>query len=164
MGPRENAVNLMTKYEGDDTSLGIREKHPGLDNYNIGYNAGYNFNNNRTIVNNVEKNAPASIRRHDGVARNGQAFHVYNVVCNGSIVGQLSRSSSIVRAMDEQNIGSLDGFFVSDVFYWTYQDSLLADQRNLRVNGYATDYASKWCDAARQQGFIFIVSISGYGN
>lgn len=164
MGPRENALNLMTKYEGDDTSLGIREKHPGLDNYNIGYNAGYNFNNNRTIVNNVEKNAPASIRRHDGVARNGQAFHVYNVVCNGSIVGQLSRSSSIVRAMDEQNIGSLDGFFVSDVFYWTYQDSLLADQRNLRVNGYATDYASKWCDAARQQGFIFIVSISGYGN
>ena len=164
LGPRENAVKRMTKYAGDDTSLGIREKHPGLDNYNIGYNADYNFNNNRTIVNKVEKNAPASIQRHNGIARNGQAFHVYNVVCNGSVVGQLSRSSTIAQAMDDAEIAILNGFFVSDVFYWTYQDSIMADQRNLRVNGYATDFASRWCEAAKKQGYIFIVSISGYGN
>ena len=164
MGERENAVLDMIKYEGNDNALGIREKHPGLDNYNIGYNAGYNFRNNSTIVNSVGKNAPVSIQRYDNKDRNGREFHVYNVICNGQIVGQLSRSSSIAQAMDDDEIKVLQGYFVSDVFYWTYQDSLLADQRNLRVNGYSTDYASRWCEEAKQQGFIFIVSISGYGN
>ena len=164
LGPRENAVIVMSKYEGDDTSLGIRERHPGLDNYNIGYNAGFNFRNNKTIVNSVEKNAPITIQRYDNTDRNGRAFHVYNVMCNGQIVGQLSKSSSIALRMDDERINRLQGFFVSDVFYWTYEDSLLADQRNLRVNGYSTDYASKWCEDAKKQGFIFIVSISGYGN
>ena len=150
----------MKKYEGDDTSLGIREKHPGLDNYNIGYNAGaYGFGNNTNIVNRVEKNAPVVIQR-----RTVGNYTFYDVKCNSMTVGQLSRSSTIRKAMEDNNINSLSGFFVSDVFYWTYQDSLLADQRNLRVNGYNTDYASKWCDAAKAQGFIFIVSISGYGN
>jgi hypothetical protein len=164
LGERENAILKKVKYEGDDKALGIREKHPGLDNYNIGYNAGYNFRNNSTIVNSVEKNAPVTIQRYDNTDRNGRRFHVFNILCNGQIIGQLSRSSSIAESMEEGNLNRLQGFFVSDVFYWTYQDSLLADQRNLRINGYATDYASKWCDAARQQGFIFIVSISGYGN
>ena len=164
LGHRENAIMSMVKYSGDDTTLGIRERHPGLDNYNIGYNAGYNFRNNSTIVNRVEKNAPVTIQRVDNVDRNGRPFHVYNVVCNGNTVGQLSRSSFIVQSMDDGNIRFLQGFFVSDVFYCTYQDSVLADQRNLRVNGYSTDYASKWCDEAKNQGFIFIVSISGYGN
>ena len=164
LGPREKAVKAMRKYEGDDTSLGIREHHPGLDNYNIGYNAGYNFRNNKTIVNSVEKNAPITIQRYDNTDRNGRAFHVYNVMCNGQIVGQLSKSSSIAQRMDDEEIKRLQGYFVSDVFYWTYEDSLMADQRNMRINGYSTDYASKWCDDAKRQGFIFIVSISGYGN
>ncbi len=160
LGTREKAVKDMKKYEGDDTSLGIREKHPGLDNYNIGYNAGaYGFGNNTNIVNRVEKNAPVVIQK-----RTAGNYTFYDVKCNSMTVGQLSRSSTIRKAMEDNNINSLSGFFVSDVFYWTYQDSLLADQRNLRVNGYNTDYASKWCDAAKAQGFIFIVSISGYGN
>lgn len=164
LGSRERAIKALSKYEGNDTSLGIRERHPGLDNYNIGYNAGFNFRNNKTIVNSVEKNAPITIQRYDNTDRNGRAFHVYNVMCNGQIVGQLSKSSSIALRMDDERINRLQGFFVSDVFYWTYEDSLLADQRNLRVNGYSTDYASKWCEDAKKQGFIFIVSISGYGN
>lgn len=164
LGSRERAIKDLSKYEGNDTSLGIRERHPGLDNYNIGYNAGFNFRNNKTIVNSVEKNAPITIQRYDNTDRNGRAFHVYNVMCNGQIVGQLSKSSSIALKMDDERINRLQGFFVSDVFYWTYEDSLLADQRNLRVNGYSTDYASKWCEDAKKQGFIFIVSISGYGN
>ncbi|MBR8720750.1 ATP-dependent DNA helicase Rep [Bacteroides pyogenes] len=163
LGDREKAVLNMIKYEGNDNALGIREEHPGLDNYNIGYNAGYNFRNNSTIVNSVGKNAPVSIQRNDNKDRNGREFHVYNVICNDQIVGQLSRSSSIAQAMDYDEIKILQGYFVSDVFYWTYQDSILADQRNLRVNGYSTDYASKWCEEAKKQGYIFIVSISGYG-
>ena len=164
LGVREYAIKGMKKYQGNDTACGIKEKNPGLDNYNIGYNAGYNFRNNRSIVNEVQNNAPATIQRRDNVGRNGQDFHVYNIVCNDRIVGQLSRSSSIAKSMDEQGIRTLQGYFVSDVFYWTYQDSLLADQRSIREKGYSSDYASKWGEEARAQGYIFIVSISGYGN
>lgn len=160
LGTRENAIKTMRKYEGDDISLGIRERHPGLDNYNIGYNAGpYGFGNNTNIVNSVEKNAPVKIQK-----RIVGAYSFYDVKCGSMTVGQLSNSSSIRKTMEEKGISQLQGFFVSDVFYWTYEDTLLADQRNLRVNGYSTDYASRWCDEAKRQGFIFIVSISGYGN
>ncbi len=174
MGERENAVLNMIKYEGNDNALGIREKHPGLDNYNIGYNAGYNFNGNTNIVNYVEKNAAASIIRRDRINnRTGERFSVFDVVSNGLTVGQLSGSSTIRQSMEANNLTCLNGFFVSDVFYWTYKDTLDADKR--RQKDYEAypwkykykapePYASNWCDAAKQQGYIFIVSISGYGN
>lgn len=169
LGVRENAVKEMRKYEGDDTSLGIRERHPGLDNYNIGYNAGqYGFCNNTNIVNRVEKNAPVIIQK-----RMAGAYTFYDVKCGSMTVGQLSTSSSIRKSMEEKGISQLQGYFVSDVFYWTYQDTLATDRRrqkeyekNPHKYHYSapTPFASGWCDAAIKQGFVFIVSISGYGN
>lgn len=164
LGKRENAVLNMQKYIGEDETLGIRERNPGLDNYNIGYNADYNYINNRTIVNSIAKNAPVSIQRRDLTNKRGEPFSVFNIVCNGITVGQLSKSSSIARAMKISGQYTLDGYFVSDVYYWTYEDSVLADRRSLRVNGYQTDYASKWSEEAKSKGFIFIVGIAGYGN
>ena len=172
LGERENRIIHLQTYEGQDSTLGIREKTPGLDNYNIGYNANYNFENNSKIAY-IEKNAPVSIIRRDSVTKQGKAFHVYDIHCNNDIVGQLSKSSSIVKAMDEKNISFLSGFFVSDIFYWTYQDTLNTD--NKRLNDYRNnpekynyrepnEYASNWCEEAKKQGYIFIVSISGYGH
>lgn len=74
--------------------------------------------------------------------------------------------------MDADDLGILNGFFVSDVFYWTYQDTLDSDAR--RLDEYQSNpakyhyrtpetYASKWCDEAKRQGYIFIVNIAGYG-
>ena len=74
--------------------------------------------------------------------------------------------------METDDIELLTGFFVSDVFYWTYQDTVNSDER--RVSEYQSNsgtfyyrqpelYASKWCDDARKQGYIFIVNIAGYG-
>ena len=53
-----------------------------------------------------------------------------------------------------------------------YQDTVNSDER--RVSEYQSNsetfyyrqpelYASKWCDDARKQGYIFIVNIAGYG-
>lgn len=169
LGPRENAVKAMSKYEGDDTSLGIRERQPGLENYNIGYNAGkYGFSSYKLIVNNVEKNAPVVIQK-----RTTGAYTFYDVKCGSLTVGQLSTSSSIRKTMEEKGLSQLHGFFVSDVFYWTYQDTLAADkrrQKEFESNPWKyhysapTPFSSGWCDAAIEQGFVFIVSISGYGN
>lgn len=174
LGARENSIKNKTKYAGEDNSLGIRERNPGLDNYNIGYNAGYNFKSNRSILKYVEKNAPVAIQRFDRTNRQtGESFSVYEIICGGTTVGQLSKSSTIRQRMQEDRITRLNGFFVSDVFYWTYQDSVDADKR--RQQDYEANpwkynylepenYASRWCEEARKQGFIFIVSISGYGN
>ncbi len=164
LGEREHSVLEMRKYSGDDSSLGIREKEPGLDNYNIGFNANYNFLANRDIVNKVTKNAPVVISRFDRTRKDGNPFQVYNIICNdGTIVGQLSRNSMIRYAMEQGGLYSLAGFFVSDVFYWTYEDSVKADERNLR-NNHITNFASGWSEKAREQGYVFIVDIAGYGN
>lgn len=102
----------------------------------------------------------------------GRPFTAYNIIHNGSIVGQLSSSSSIAHRMETNDIELLTGFFVSDVFYWSYQDTLDADKRKEKEflkNPAKFNYkkpepfAPKWCENARNQGYIFIVNIAGYG-
>ena len=172
-GNREKAVENMRRFTSLEDQWGIRERKVGLDNYNIGFNAGYNFNGNKAIAYNVRKNDPVEIRRHRGMTRNGQQFTTYNIIHNRNIVGQLSRRSSIAHRMETDDVELLTGFFVSDVFYWTYQDTVKSDER--RMSEYQSNpgtfyyrqpelYASKWCDDARKQGYIFIVNIAGYGN
>lgn len=171
-GNRERAVENMQRFTSLEDQWGIRERNVGLDNYNIGFNAGFNFNGNKAIAYNVRKNDPVVIKRHIGMTKFGQQFTTYNIIHNGSIVGQLSRSSSIDHRMRTNNIELLTGFFVSDVFYWSYQDTLDADKRKekeflknpAKFNFKKPEpFAPKWCDKARNQGYIFIVDIAGYG-
>ena len=164
----------MRRFTSLEDQWGIRERKVGLDNYNIGFYANdkYKFKGNKAIAYNVRKNDPVEIRRCRDKNQNGQQFTTYNIIHNGSIVGQLSRSSSIAHCMETDNIERLTGFFVSDVFYWTYQDTVNSDKR--RMSEYLSNpgkfhykqpvlYASKWCSDAREQGYIFIVNIAGYG-
>lgn len=171
-GNRERAVENMHRFTSLEDQWGIRERKVGLDNYNIGFNAGYNFNGNKAIAYNVRKNDPVEINRNIHKTKNGQQFYTYDIIHNGSIVGQLSKRSSIARRMEAENKEKLTGFFVSDVFYWTYQDTVNSDKR--RMSEFQSNpskfyykqpelYASKWCSEAREQGYIFIVNIAGYG-
>lgn len=171
-GNRERAVENIRRFTSLEDQWGIRERKVGLDNYNIGFNAGYNFNNNKAIAYNVRKNDPVEIRRDKAKTKNGQQFYTYNIIHKGSIIGQLSRRSSIVQRMETENKETLTGFFVSDVFYWTYQDTENSDKR--RLSEFQSNpskfyyrqpelYASKWCSEAHDQGYIFIVNIAGYG-
>ena len=153
----------MRRFTSLEDQWGIRERKVGLDNYNIGFNAGYNFNGNKAIAYNVRKNDSVEIRRYRGMNRNGQQFTTYNIIHNGSIVGQLSRRSSIAHHMEADDIELLTGFFVSDVFYWTYDDTLVADRHAEEETGKNPNYASGWSQDAQKQGYIFIVNIAGYG-
>ena len=162
-GERELAVENIQRFASREDQWGIRERKVGLDNYNIGYNAGYNFKNNNSIVYNVRKNDPLSVRRYNGMTRGGQPFSTFNIIHNGNVVGQLSRKSTIARKMDAENKDVLNGFFVSEVFYWTYEDTLAADKRAEEETGRNPNYASGWCAEAKNQGYIFIVNIAGYG-
>lgn len=176
-GNREEAVENMRRFSSHEDQWGIRERKVGLDNYNIGFNAGEWFNSpkidgNKAIAYNVRKNDSVVIKRHRGIDKYGKPFPSYNIIHNGSIVGQLSRRSSIAQRMETENKEILTGFFVSDVFYWTYQDTVNSDKR--RMSEFQSNpskfyykqpelYASKWCSEAREKGYIFIVNIAGYG-
>ena len=171
-GNRERAIENMQRFTSLEDQWGIRERNVGLDNYNIGFNARFNFNGNKAIAYNVRKNDPVVIKRHIGMTEFGQQFTTYNIIHNGSIVGQLSRSSSIDHRMRTNNIELLTGFFVSDVFYWSYQDTLDADKRKekeflknpAKFNFKKPEpFAPKWCEDARNQGYVFIVDIASYG-
>lgn len=171
-GNRERAVENMQRFTSLEDQWGIRERNVGLDNYNIGFNAGFNFIGNKAIAYNVRKNDPVVIKRHIGMTKFGQQFTTYNIIHNGSTVGQLSRSSSIAHRMRTNDIELLTGFFVSDVFYWSYQDTLDADERKEKEflknpaqfkHKKPEPFAPKWCDDARNQGYVFIVDIAGYG-
>lgn len=171
-GNRERAVENIRRFTSLEDQWGIRERKVGLDNYNIGFNAGYNFNNNKAIAYNVRKNDPVEINRNCHITKNGQQFYTYDIIHNRNIVGQLSSSSSIAHRMETYDIELLTGFFVSDVFYWSYQDTLDADKRKEKEflkNPAKFNYkkpepfAPKWCENARNQGYIFIVNIAGYG-
>lgn len=171
-GNREKAVENMRRFTSLEDQWGIRERKVGLDNYNIGFNAGFIFHSNKAIAYNVRKNDPVVIKRHIGMTKYGRPFTTYNIIHNGSIVGQLSSSSSIAHRMETNDIELLTGFFVSDVFYWSYQDTLDADKRKEKEflkNPAKFNYkkpepfAPKWCENARNQGYIFIVNIAGYG-
>lgn len=176
-GNRERAVENMRRFTSLEGQWGIRERNVGLDNYNIGFNTGKWFNSpnidgNKAIASNVRKNDPVVIRRYRNTDKNGQQFYTYNIIHKGSIVGQLSRRSSIANRMGTENKEILTGFFVSDVFYWSYQDTLDADERKdkeFQKNPAKFNYkkpepfAPKWCENARKQGYVFIVDIAGYG-
>ena len=171
-GNRERAVENRQRFTSLEDQWGIRERNVGLDNYNIGFNAGFIFKGNKAIAYNVRKNDPVVIKRHIGMTKFGQQFTTYNIIHNGSIVGQLSRSSSIAHRMRTNDIELLTGFFVSDVFYWSYQDTLDSDKRKEKEflknpakfkNKKPEPFAPKWCEDARKQGYVFIVDIAGYG-
>lgn len=167
----------MRRFSSLEDQWGIRERKVGLDNYNIGFNAGEWFNSpkidgNKAIAYNVRKNDSVVIKRHRGIDKYGKPFPSYNIIHNGIIVGQLSRRSSIAQRMETENKEILTGFFISDVFYWTYQDTVNSDKR--RMSEFQSNpskfyykqpelYASKWCSEAREKGYIFIVNIAGYG-
>lgn len=166
-GNREKAVENKRRFTSLEDQWGIRERNVGLDNYNIGFNAGSNFEANKTIAYDVHKNDPVVILRCKGMTK-----FTYNIFHNGIIVGQLSQSSSIYHRMEADNIELLTGFFVSDVFYWSYQDTLDADKRKEKEfsknpakfnNKKPEPFAPRWCDNARNQGYVFIVDIAGYG-
>lgn len=158
-GPREKAVIQKKTYDGEENSQYIIEQEPSLKNYNIGFNATQkNFENNKMIGNEMEKNAPVTIQRVVKRLATGETYFVYNIIYKGQAVGQLAKESNIRQSMDALGLDSLSGYFVNDIFYWSYDDSVQADKRN------RTNFASKWSYKAQKEGYIFIVSISGIGH
>lgn len=135
--------------------LRYTEKEAGIDKYFLSYTAqNGKFDKDAYIRENVKKDDAVDIGL--STTNNGNSFS-YEIRHKGRTIGQLSSKSNIVKVCKENNISNLKGFFVSDVFIWSYQETIDADMKN------GTHFAQLWCDQAKQQGYITIVQIAGFG-
>lgn len=148
-GEREAAISQMKRFAGSDIEFGIREREQQLGNYNLGFTTGRDAREIKNYISNyVQKNDPVSIVR--------EGNWCYILSCDGNRrIGQLSQQSTIARAMIAQGKAKLNGFFISDIFCWTLEDTKRSDEKN------GTNYAARWSKEA--QGLAFVVAIAGYG-
>ena len=165
---RERALSQSSIYLAPDyPALRYTEPKPGLDKYYLSFTAQNNLfpNVDSYILNNIKKDDPIVIQKDN-------RDNKYYIVHNGRYIGRLSSKSNIlIRAKEDGKI-ILKDFFVSNIFVWTYEDTLASDERaqedfQKNPNKYnyrqPRQFALDWSDKAKTQGYINIVQIAGFG-
>ena len=151
-GDREQAllshsIHIAPDYE----ALRYTEPKAGMDKYYLSYTAQNGlFSRNDYILNNIKKDDPIEVRV-------GDQWGNYYIVHNGTYIGRLSSRSTIMARARNNEVNNLKNFFVSNVFVWTYEDTLNSDAAN------NSDFANRWSEEAKQKGFIYVVQIAGFG-
>lgn len=161
-GKREMALDnkKMFGIKDEEIALGISEKKQGLNKYNLGYLVNEKYSINSTIEKEVKRNDPVEVSINNGNA---------DIVWNGKCIGRLSDSSIIKKQMIANKEKELEGFFISEICVWEQQDSVRVDERNRldvhnKVRGSrTTNYAGEWSEAAKKQGYVYVVIIAGFG-
>lgn len=149
---RERALSHSSIYLAPDyPALRCTEPKPGMDKYYLSYTA------QSRIFENVDSYVLNQIKKDDPVQVIRDQYGNYYIVHNGHYIGRLSSRSTIRYRAEEDGKTSLNDFFVSNVFVWTYEDTLASDKAN------NTDFAARWSPEAKQQGYINIVQIAGFG-
>lgn len=160
-GKREEALENRHIYKTpNEACLGYAEKEPGLKKYVLGFNVNDNFTQNSFVARKVKKNDPVEVRLDGNSA---------NIIWDGQKIGRLSDQSIIKKKMFAEKIKQLNGFFISEICVWEYQDAVSVDEKNRKdvQNGVpgsrTTNYAGEWSKAAKEQGYVYIVNIAGFG-
>ena len=149
---RERALSQSSIYIAPDyPALRYTEPKPGLDKYYLSYTA------QSRIFENVDSYVLNQIKKDDPVHIVRDQYGNYFIVHNGHYIGRLSSRSTIRYRAEEDGKTLLNDFFVSNVFVWTYEDTLASDRAN------NTNFAARWSPEAKQQGYINIVQIAGFG-
>ena len=149
---RERALSNSSIYLAPDyPALRYTEPKPGMDKYYLSYTA------QSRIFENIDSYVLNQIKKDDPVEIVKAQDKNYYIVHNGHIISRLSSRSTIKYRAEETGKVFLKDFFVSNVFVWTYEDTLAYDKLH------NTDFASKWSPAAKQQGHINVVQIAGFG-
>lgn len=159
---REKAIEEYRLYPGVESDRsGITEKEPSIGNYVLSYAAQLrNFRMNEYIRNNVKKDDPVDVVRVER-SYNEKKYYVYEIRHDNNAIGQLNtngkKKSNIVKEAEKNDISLLKGFFISDVCVWTHRDSMDYDDKNNAT------YTNNWCPEAKNQGYVMLVQIAGFG-
>ena len=147
MALKSHSVYLAPDYE----ALRYTEPKAGMDKYYLSYIAQNGmFKRNEYIQNCIKKDDPVEVRV-------GDQWGNYYIVHNGTYIGRLSSRSTIQNRAKNDGINGLSHFFVSNVFVWTYEDTINSDTVN------KSDFANRWSEEAKQNGYIYVVQIAGFG-
>lgn len=158
---REFAVEDRIRVDCADARMRYRDEE-GLDKLFLSYLAQRAlFVQNAYVSDCLSRNEPLSLMPHV----NGVGQLRYRAVHGDHFVAGLSTKSKIVHAVQAdyygQNSPILSGVFVSDIFVWTYEDTLAYDQAHSN-DPHPTQFAALWCDEAKNQGYIYVVDFAGY--
>ncbi len=147
-GDRERAMEQWNLYLQPNQATVFTEREPSMEKYFISYTAMDNhFQSNDYIANNVKKDDEVELRRQG---------NYYNIYHGTTSIGCLAKGSDIAKAAEINNINRLQGFRVSDICIWTYEETLKA-----AVTG--KDFSHLWCENAKKKGYIYVVQIAGFG-
>lgn len=151
-GERELAIELANKIYSapeQDSNI-ITEKEPAMEKYFLSYLASEGlFSRNDYISKSVSKD--------DCVIVEKDRYDNYFIIHQGNYIGRLSQNSNIAKMARLQRLQALNGFYISDICVWTYEETVKADA----IHG--TNFADSWCEAAKRQGFVYVVQIAGLG-
>lgn len=151
-GQREKALQDRSIYLAPDyEALRYTEPKAGMDKYYLSYTAQNGlFIRNDYIRDCVKKDDPIEVRV-------GDQWGNYYIIHNGTYIGRLAGRSTIQNRAKKDGISGLTNFFVSNVFVWTFEDTLYSDTAN------NSDFANRWSAEAKQNGYIYVVQIAGFG-
>ena len=125
---REHALENNQIYLKSESNIpNYTEKDPALDKYVLSFPAFCNYYS-KTYFDEIKKGDPVEV-----CFAGGKAF----VTHNGRIIGRLSSHSNILKEMQKNKIrngfSALNGFFVSNIFAWTYEDTLVSDEKKVLI-------------------------------
>ena len=151
-GERELAIESANKIYSapeQDSNI-ITEKEPAMEKYFLSYLASEGlFSRNDYISRSVSKD--------DCVIVEKDRYDNYFIIHQGNYIGRLSQNSNIARKARLQRLQTLNGFYISDICVWTYEETVKADA----IHG--TNFADSWCKDAKQKGYVYVVQIAGFG-
>ena len=139
-GAREFALDKKEKIAARDQELGYSFPHD-LGEFDLGFLAkASNFNENDYIRSKVRKNDPLRI-------------FINYIEHNKHAVSGLS-SKSKIRKLHSR----FSGLFVNEVYIWTYEETLLYDEKHPVQD----PFAKRWSPEAIKKGYVYIVDYAGY--
>ncbi len=151
-GQREFALTNRSIYIAPDyEALRYTEPKAGMDKYYLSYTA----QNGLFTMNNYIENC---IKKDDLIeVRVGDQWGNYYIFHKDTRIGRLSSRSTIQNRAKNDGVKGLSNFFVSNVFVWTYEDTFNSNTAN------NSDFANQWSEEAKQNGYIYVVQIAGFG-
>lgn len=158
-GERERAMMEGTNHaflEEEINALGISVPS-GIDKYFISWGA---TDSGNAIFNTIEQTLKFGSTVSLVKASNNWFLHF-----NGSRIGCLSKKVSNYLSTKTNGHTTIEGFRVSNIYKWTYEDTVEFDKPKPEMNPPKpqTDFANYWTDSAKQRRYIYLIEFSGYG-
>ena len=157
---RELALKSSRQYqlpENYQIALGIAVE-PEIKKLNIGWAASdfiFNKGRNNYIKTNIASGDFVEIKKHKRVKKDGTEFFVHEIFKVGAetAIGQLSKDAG--KLLEHSHV---KGIIVNEVVVWSYDETVEFDKENPNKN-----YATKWCQEAKNHGYIYLVDFAGFG-